>query len=127
MKDKEQIKFAKLFHDCKKKAVKEIKTCYHPECNEKSINSHILQKNGILSSIAFDNHLWEHQINHFKEPHFYFKRTGINEIFSFKCFCENHDNQLFKKIESKNIDFTDYESLLLFTLRTIYNENLEKK
>lgn len=125
--DKEQVKFAKLFHDCKKKAVKEIKICYHPKCNKNSINSHILQKNGILSSIATDNHLWEHQINQFKEPHFYFKKTGINEIFSFNCFCKEHDNQLFKKIESDKIDFKDYESLLLFTLRTIYNEKFRKE
>lgn len=121
------MEFAKLFLDCKKKAIREIKTCYHPECNEKSINSHILQKNGILSSIAFDNHLWEHQINPFKTPHFYFKKTGINDIFSFNCFCERHDNELFKKIETKNIDFKDYECLLLFTLRTIYNEKFRKE
>ena len=125
--DKDQIKFAKLFHDSKKKAVKQIKTYYHPECDLPSINSHILQKNGILSSIAKDNHLWEHQINQFKEPRYYFKKTGINEIFSFNCFCKIHDNQLFKKIEGTEIDFTDYESLLLFTLRTVYNEKFRKE
>jgi len=125
--NKDKIKFAKLFHESKKKAIKEIKTCYHPDCNLTSINSHILQKNGILSSIATDNHLWEHAINQFKEPHFYFKKTGINEIFSFNCFCRTHDNELFKKIESAEIDFTDYDSLLLFTLRTVYNEKFRKE
>ena len=69
----DKIKFAKLYHSARKKAEKEIKTCYHPNCNLNSINSHILQKNGILSSIAKENHLWEHQINQFREENFYFK------------------------------------------------------
>ncbi|PQJ74466.1 hypothetical protein [Polaribacter gangjinensis] len=124
----DKIKIAKLYNTARKKAEKEIKTCYHPNCNLNSINSHILQKNGILSSIAEENHLWEHQINLFRDDKFYFKRTGINEVFSFKCFCKIHDNELFKKIESnKEIDFTNYESRLLFTLRTIYNEKFRKE
>jgi hypothetical protein len=124
----DKIKFAKLYHSTRKKAEKEIKTCYHPNCNLNSINSHILQKNGILSSIAKENHLWEHQINQFREENFYFKKTGINEVFSFKCFCKKHDNELFQKIEStKDIDFKDYKSLLLFTLRTLYNEKFKKE
>lgn len=122
-----KIKFLKFFHDSRVKAIKSITKCYHPECNEKSINSHILQKNGVLSSISKDNHLWEHVLNQFKEPKFQFKRTGINEIFSFNCFCQKHDSELFKKIENQEIDFNDYQSCLLFTLRTIYNEKFRKE
>lgn len=125
--NKDKIKFSKFFHESIKKAIKKINKCYHPECNEKSINSHILQKNGILSSIAKDNHLWEHVLDQFKEPHFQFKKTGINEIFSFNCFCQKHDNELFKSIEKDTIDFSDYKSCLLFTLRTIYNEKIRKE
>ena len=121
------IEFAKTFEDSKKEAIKSINTCYHPNCNDKSINSHILQKNGILSSIATDGHLWELEINQFKNPRIGFKRTGINKIYSFNCFCNNHDRELFEKIETKVIDFDDYESCLLFTLRTIYNEMFRKQ
>lgn len=123
----DKIKFSKLFHESKKSAKKKINKCYHPNCSEKSINSHILQKNGILSSIAKENHLWEHVLNQFKEPHYQFKRTGINEIFSFNCFCQKHDSELFKAIENNNINFDDYKSCLLFTLRTIYNEKFRKE
>ncbi|OGS69883.1 MAG: hypothetical protein A3G95_05755 [Flavobacteria bacterium RIFCSPLOWO2_12_FULL_31_7] len=125
--NKDKIKFSKFFQESKIKAIKKIKKCYHPECNENSINSHILQKNGILSSIAKDNHLWEHILDQFKEPHFQFKKTGINEIFSFNCFCQKHDNELFKSIENETIDFSNYKSCLLFTLRTIYNEKFRKE
>lgn len=123
----DKIKFSKFFHETKKKAINKIVKCYHPNCTEYSINSHILQKNGILSKISKDNHLWEHELNQFKEPHFQFKRTGINEIFSFKCFCQKHDNELFKTIETDDINFNDYKSCLLFTLRTIYNERFRKE
>ena len=121
------IEFAKIFEESKNEAIKSINTCYHPNCNNKSINSHILQKNGILSSIAIDGHLWELEINQFKNPRIGFKRTGINKIYSFNCFCNKHDRELFEKIETKVIDFNDYESCLLFTLRTIYNEMFRKQ
>ncbi|AUC80948.1 hypothetical protein [Lacinutrix sp. Bg11-31] len=125
--NKEKIEFAKLFSNCKKKAITSVRECYYPECKTQSINSHILQKNGILSSIAPKKHLWELGINHYKSPPFRFERNGLNQIFSFNCFCEKHDNSLFKKIESEVIDFSDYETCLLFTLRTIYNEIFRKE
>ena len=124
---KKKIEFAKLYSKCFKNAVKEIDECYHPSCSEKSINSHLLQKNGILSSIAPDKHLWELGINHFKEPIFSFERKGINKIFSFNCFCNKHDTELFKKIETEKIDFSDYETGLLFSLRSLYNEIFRKE
>jgi hypothetical protein len=121
-----KIKTAKAFHDCKTKASNNINQCFHPTCNEKSINSHILQKNGILSSIAEENHVVEMQINLFSDDVHFFKKIGINKAFSFNCFCLNHDTELFKSIEVEEIDFSSYKNLLLFTLRTIYNEKYRK-
>lgn len=121
-----ETKTAKAFHDCKTKASNKINQCFHPKCNEKSINSHILQKNGILSSIAEENHVVEMQINLFNEDVHFFKKIGINKAFSFNCFCLNHDTELFKSIEVEEIDFSNYKNLLLFTLRTIYNEKYRK-
>lgn len=123
---KEQI-LAKNFAECKAKAIASITTCFHPECPEKSINSHILQQNGILSTIAPSRHLWQMEVYPFKKPPFTFKRRGINNAFSFNCFCQEHDKKLFKKIEDEAIDFNDYESCLLFTLRAIYNEIFRKQ
>ena len=82
-----------------------------------------MQKNGILSSIADKNHLWELFVDHFKEEYIGFKKTGINKIYTFTGFCNNHDTSIFNKIETEGkIDFNDYESCLLFALRTTYNE-----
>ncbi|MBG6062911.1 hypothetical protein IWX83_002717 [Flavobacterium sp. CG_9.1] len=121
-----KIKVAKAFHDCKAKAIDKINTCFHPDCSEKSISSHILQKNGILSSIAEDGHVIEMQINKFNENVHSFRKIGINKAFSFNCFCSTHDTELFKTIEVEEIDFSNYRNLLLFTLRTVYNEKFRK-
>ncbi|MGV0754381.1 hypothetical protein ACTS95_09990 [Empedobacter brevis] len=124
---KEEIEFAKLYVKCKTEGINSIDTCYYPGCTNKSINSHILQKNGILSAIASNNHLWEHTIDQFQEGVFKFKKKGLNKIFSFNCYCNEHDTILFKKIEGEKINFEDYESCLLFTLRTVYNEIYRKE
>lgn len=124
---KEEIEFARLYVGCKQSAILNIKTCYFPGCKNESINSHILQKNGILSTMTNDGHLWEHTIDHFNEDTFVFKRRGLKQVFSFNCYCNEHDTSLFQKIEKEEINFDDYESCLLFTLRTIYNEIFRKQ
>lgn len=120
-------KNANLRAKCRSKVEKNIKTCYYPGCNEESINSHILQKNGILNKIAKDGHLWEIMVDEYSTERFIFKRKGLNKIFSFNCFCNHHDSSLFKQIESTTLDFTNYKTNLLFTLRTLYNEMFKKQ
>lgn len=118
-----QPKIAKVFTDCGIKAKSDTNTCMHPNCDKKAINSHIMQKNGILSEISDDQHLWELSIDHFKQEYAGFKRKGIKKIYTFTGFCNHHDSTIFSKIETQGeIDFNDYESCLLFALRTAYNE-----
>lgn len=123
---KEEIEFAKAYKECFNKAVNSITNCFHPECPNKSINSHILQKNGILSSIAPSRHLMWHGVDHFQEGMMKFIKTGINDAYSFNCFCSEHDSELFKPIEQGVIDFDNYRNMLLFTIRTLYNEKFRK-
>ncbi|WP_130734277.1 hypothetical protein [Flavobacterium sp. J27] len=114
---------SKIFSDCAKKARLTTNTCLFPGCNKTSIKSHIMQKNGILSSISEDRHLWEFNVDHFKKEYITFKKTGINEIYTFLGFCNEHDSGLFQKIETQGeIDFEDYEACSLFALRTLCNE-----
>jgi hypothetical protein len=123
-----EIEFAKSYKKYFEQAKASIKTCYYPDCSKPSINSHILQKNGILSSIASpDRHLWELTIKPFNLSHYCFKKTGINEIYSFNGFCKYHDTVLFKDIELQEIDFNNYKSCILFSIRTLYNEIFRKQ
>lgn len=119
---------AKIFTDCIQKAKSETNACMYPGCTSKSINSHIMQKNGILSSIAEDKHLWELKIDNFQKEQIGFKKNGINKIYTFLGFCNEHDTSVFKKIETEGkIDFDNYTSCLLFALRTLHNEIWRKQ
>lgn len=116
----------KIYQEARIKSIKNIKNCFYPDCNEYSINSHILQRNGILSSISEDSHVMQVEINQFREPNVYIKKSGLKEAFSFNCFCNKHDTELFKSIENNDIDFNSYENKLLFSFRAIYNEIYRK-
>jgi hypothetical protein len=122
----QNTKFSTVFNESKLKAIKEINKCLHPNCNKSSIKSHILQKNGILSVISPTRHLYEQVVDLYKTPPVNYKKTGINDVFSFKCFCKEHDEELFQGIEKGKIDFENYRHQVLLVLRTSLNEKFKK-
>lgn len=76
--------------------------CMHPDCTEHAINSHLLQRHGLLDNLTNDGHLYEIK---YVNPNYWmnnpirfeFKRIGINDAISRPIFCKYHDNILFKK------------------------------
>lgn len=109
------------------KAKNKNRICYCKGCEEHAINSHILQKNGILTGISTNSHiyLWKTDfLNPLITP---FKKSGLNVTFRFKGFCKEHDKTIFQPIEDHDIDFDDYKSQLLFAYRTILNEKFKKE
>jgi imidazole glycerol phosphate synthase subunit HisF len=96
-----------------KRARRAQRKCMFRGCDEISINSHLLQKKGIINQIAENNHVVELAIDNYKPDVFYFKRSGINDAFTFPGFCKTHDNDLFKEIETDNIDYSNYRTNLL--------------
>jgi hypothetical protein len=130
MTERQKKKVAAFLDDCRKKAKNSSRECNYPGCNEKAINSHIFQKNGVLSSIAQNRHLIAHDVDFYNNHAFAFKRVGLNRVFSFDCFCAKHDLELFKTIESveiEQLDFNVYRNCLLFVMRGLYNELNSKK
>lgn len=125
---KERKKQAALLNNKWKEINNNKQNCYHLDCNEIAIKSHILQKNGILSAIADDYHL---RMLHFDflgdDSPAFFKRIGINNAFTFKGFCQKHDSSIFEPIEKYNIDFDNYKNRLLFAYRTLLNEKRKKE
>lgn len=106
--------------------------CMCPNCNENAINSHLLQKNGILNHVAENGHLYEmrgqnvynlRNTDVLMEP----QKVGINHAISFPLFCDKHDSSLFKPIEGNCIDFDDYRTQLLFSYRSICSEIRKKQ
>lgn len=124
MKDKKTIE--KIIAGINKN-VKDIKwKCLISGCCENSINSHILQKNGVLNQIAPNGFVYEIKPKdvfkweslEFKELT-YLKKISINQAHSYPTFCIHHDTEIFKSIECHPIDFTDYKNNLLFAFRTL--------
>lgn len=108
--------------------IKEKWSCMFPNCKHHAINSHILQRHGILDNIAENGHFYQlYPLSAFdvKRTGKYvdFKKIGLNNGFSWPLFCKEHDSKLFEDIERKsNIDICDYKVQLLFTYRTLCSE-----
>jgi hypothetical protein len=100
--------------------------CFEPSCNETAINSHILQKNGVLSQIEEDKHVYLLSTNQITGD-LAFKRIGVNNAFSFKGFCNYHDTAIFSPIEQDSFDAFDYKTQLLICYRGMLNEQRKKE
>jgi hypothetical protein len=105
--------------------------CLVDDCNENAINSHLIQRNGLLSNIAINGHLIEikmvdaYKWNN-KESPLKFSLVGLKNAISHKVFCNNHDTDIFKPIEDEKKDFDSYISFLLFGYRAICAEIRKK-
>lgn len=115
---------------------KNVKTkqwsCLAENCEEVAINSHLIQQNGLLSNIVENGHLIElKMLDAYKWgknlPPFYFQRVGITQALSHKIFCNKHDTEIFRNIESVDSDFESYEAFLLFSYRAVCAEIRKKE
>lgn len=99
-------------------------------CEENSINSHLLQKNGILNLISDNNHITQIKGNDFfkaeKDGIIGIKSVGINNVMSYPLFCNSHDTDVFAPIEIEEHNLEDYTSQLLFSYRSLCGEVRKK-
>lgn len=105
--------------------------CLFESCKKTSINSHLLQQNGILSTITENGHLIEVRIADIfkwseKQLPLEFKRVGIKHALSLDVFCNTHDSELFKSVETSPIDFGNIENQTLLSYRVICAEIRKK-
>lgn len=87
--------------------------CMYCECNNDSIDSHTISKEGSLSTISIDR-----EVGYFDsrreglERSIQYKKVNINNATTFKGFCSKHDNELFKYIDNNSKIKTGKEILL---------------
>lgn len=111
---------------------KRKRNCIIDGCNEKAINSHLLQRNGILKNIAINGHLVERKV---KDPYKWtangeiteFKEIGLKKAFSLPLLCSKHDSEIFKPIETPPLNFDDYKAQLLLSYRVTLAEIRKKE
>lgn len=72
--------------------------------SRKTINSHLLQRHGVLDNIIEDGHMYELRVRDIFKwskdvPPVVFKKVGLNDAISYPLFCNHHDTELFLDIE----------------------------
>lgn len=100
-------------------------------CENFSINSHLLQKNGILNNISENGHLIQIKpkdisIDH-KNGIVDIDKIGINKGMSYNLFCNFHDTKVFESIEQKEFELNNYKNQLLFSYRSLCAEIRKKE
>lgn len=133
MKKNESKRRLAIFKNIYDNANKKAWNCIECGCNNPAINSHLIQRHGILDNITQNNHMVEVRAADMMRwdektpPLFMFKLVGIQQAISMKIFCSEHDNTLFYDIEHGNVDFSDYRVQLLFSYRTLCAEIRKKE
>ncbi|WP_024994385.1 hypothetical protein [Phocaeicola paurosaccharolyticus] len=103
--------------------------CLCKWCENKTINSHLLQRHGVLDNITENGHMYEVKPKNIFNPsnnRMQFQKVGINNALSWPIYCNKHDTELYKPIECKILDCSNYKNQLLFSLRSTCAE-LRKK
>ena len=117
----------------KQKRLTQKGRCLHFESDNRCgafINAHSIQKNGQLSTIADDGHVYTVSRNmgtlKRNDGHFALEKHGIGKVSTFLGFCGRHDNQLFSPIDTWPLHPTG-EQVLLYEYRSICRELFVKE
>lgn len=129
---KDKNKVTQLFTNIHRRVYETNLPCMCSNCGNLSINSHLLQKNGILSLITQNGHMYEPKIGNmfdsdFRKSPVQFKLVGTDQALSVHTFCKYHDEMLFSDMEKKGADISSCRSYLLLTYRTLCAEARRKE
>jgi len=94
-----EIIFRERMQELRMLAVSDIKNCMAPSCQIKAIQSHLLQRKGILNKITPNGHLCRLDVNVFKEGLRIFKRAGLLNTSTFRGFCKVKSNSVMILLE----------------------------
>lgn len=102
--------------------------CMYPNCPNKPINSHSIQKSLFSSLVDDTNHvlMFKTKYTHKVRPSALIKKVGVNDATTFPGLCKKHDETLFADIEKKAIDLNNPYHNFLVAYRAILNENYSK-
>ncbi len=111
------------------------KYCLHPEaspedCDRNIVRAHTVQRSGGLSRIAKDGHVYGYNPNMVSfiknEGRVKPELIGIKEASTFTGFCQKHDSETFKAIESHPFA-VNQETMFLFAYRALCREVFAKR
>lgn len=107
--------------------------CLHFDSDEgckEIVKAHSIQKQGALSAIAVDGHVYRITADHGtlkkNKGKLSCNKVGINRVSTFRGFCEKHDNELFERIDNEPLSPTD-EQVFLYAYRSLCRELFVKE
>ncbi len=132
MRRNEDLELRKVISGIGKNIAKKSWNCMVYGCSHKAINSHLLQRHGVLSNIVENGHCYELRENNVftwtkDTPPVKIKKCGLQTALSLPLFCNHHDSELFKPIECGEVDYDSYYNQLLLSYRSICAEIRRKE
>lgn len=110
-----------FFSSIKKQFARCLEPCW--TCENPSIRSHSVQNASALSLIEEDGHVMEMRMNfNVEPPQPEFRSIGRNDASTFPGFCQTHDADIFRPIDTKPLDVMDLEQLFLLAYRSVSRE-----
>lgn len=101
---------------------KENNTCVIPSCSAVAINSHLFQKQRVLREIAERGRVYVSTVDSFeREVRVKFVSKSIGKSVTVPLLCSEHDESIFKDIESGEIDFENQRHHILLAYRPMLN------
>lgn len=90
------------------------------QCDQPAIRAHSIQNRQTITLLEQDNHVFAWQPRFSQDgPDIALRRIGRNDASTFAGFCNQHDTELFKPLDTKPLDAADREQLVLLAYRGI--------
>jgi hypothetical protein len=100
----------------------EFGRCLEPmmQCGQPAIRAHSIQNRQTITLLEQDNHVivWQPRFSK-TGPDIALRRIGRNEASTFAGFCNQHDTELFRPLDTKPLDSGNGEQLFLLAYRGI--------
>lgn len=101
------------------------KKCLEPTgaCEAEAINAHSIQNARVFDVLAQDGHLLKSGLKHSDMlPTVQLERMGRNKASTFKGLCAEHDQAVFRPIDTQAFDAADVQHLFLLAYRSVLYE-----
>jgi hypothetical protein len=125
--------FDLAFHLCESKRLSRKGRCLHYDAGSRCsrvIDSHSIQKNGSLSLIADNGHVYAISENfgdfNRNRGGVTYTKQGIGTVSTFRGFCEKHDREVFDPIDTVPLVPT-HQQILLYAYRALCREVFVKE
>lgn len=90
-------------------------------CRQSAIRAHSIQNSAVMGLLAEDGHVIEIRARG-TPPKMKMKKIGRNRASTFTGLCAKHDDEIFRPIDTEQLDLTNPRHLFLLAYRAVFRE-----